>query len=105
MNFQMWLPAAMICAAAGMPAWAQVSVKPDETVVLSVHAVGAQVYDCKDAAPVGVLPGLAILDQGRDRLAGLPGELTTLAGRGKRSTPAETPSLRRACTGAASGEP
>ena len=47
MNFQMWLPAAMMCAAAVMPAWAQVSVKPDETVVLSVHAVGAQVYDCK----------------------------------------------------------
>jgi hypothetical protein len=47
MNFQMWLPAAMICAAAVMPAWAQISVKPGETVVLSVHAVGAQVYDCK----------------------------------------------------------
>jgi Protein of unknown function (DUF3455) len=30
-----------------MPAWAQVSVKPGETVVFSVHAVGAQVYDCK----------------------------------------------------------
>jgi hypothetical protein len=47
MNFQMWLPAAMMYAAAVMPAWAQVSVKPGETVVLSVHAVGAQVYDCK----------------------------------------------------------
>jgi hypothetical protein len=46
MNFQMWLPA-MMCAAAAMPAWAQVSAKPGETVVLSVHAVGAQVYDCK----------------------------------------------------------
>jgi hypothetical protein len=46
MNFQMWLPAAMMCAAAMMPAWAQVSVKPGETVVFSVHAVGAQVYDC-----------------------------------------------------------
>jgi Protein of unknown function (DUF3455) len=47
MNFQMWSPAAMMCAAAVMPAWAQVSVKPGETVVFSVHAVGAQVYDCK----------------------------------------------------------
>ena len=56
MNFQMWLPAAMICAAAVMPAWAQVSVKPGETVVLSVHAVGAQVYDCK-AGEGGKLPG------------------------------------------------
>jgi hypothetical protein len=47
MNFQMWSPAAMMCAAAVMPAWAQVSVKPGETVVFSVHAVGAQVYDCR----------------------------------------------------------
>jgi Protein of unknown function (DUF3455) len=47
MNFQMWLAAATMCAAGVMPAWAQVSMKPGETVVLSVYAAGAQVYDCK----------------------------------------------------------
>jgi hypothetical protein len=49
MNFQMWLPAAMMCAAAVMPAWAQASVKPGETVVLSVHAVGAQVFGTRSS--------------------------------------------------------
>ena len=46
MTFQMWLPA-MMCAATAMPASAQVSAKSGETVVLSAHAVGAQVYDRK----------------------------------------------------------
>jgi Protein of unknown function (DUF3455) len=52
MDFRMWLPTAMLCAISIVPAWAQMPT-PDavaakaEAVVLSVHAEGAQVYDCR----------------------------------------------------------
>ena len=51
MEFRIWLPAALMCAAGIVPASAQ--SLPDaiaakgETVALTVHAEGAQVYDCK----------------------------------------------------------
>jgi hypothetical protein len=44
-----WLWQGMLVTAIALQtasSMAQVSVKPDETVVLSVHAVGAQVYGC-----------------------------------------------------------
>ena len=54
MDFRTWLPTAMLWAIGTVPTWAQAPM-PDaiaakgEAVVLSVHAEGAQVYDCKAA--------------------------------------------------------